>query len=260
MQKFIRLILIIVFLLVQVSLIAQSRKVFVLVHGAWHGGWSWQRVSEKLRAEGHIVYTPSLSGLGEHKNQPHDSIDLNTHITDIVNLLYMEDLQDVVLVGHSYAGVVITGVADRIPERISKLVYLDAVIAGNGESCISVHPASLQKEFEKDAAQYGMHSLSIRPSSLFGVTNTQDQQWVDARLTLQPYGTFARRLTLHHPYGNGLPLIYIACTQPQLPVLGVFAAKAKQSPQWKYYEMKTGHDAMITQPEELAALLLTASR
>lgn len=252
--------LIIVFLLVQVSLMAQSRKVFVLVHGAWHGGWCWQRVSEQLRAEGSIVYTPSLSGLGEHKNQSHDSIDLNTHITDIINLLTMEDLHDVVLVGHSYAGVVIAGVADRIPERISKLVFLDAVIAGNGESCISVHPASFRQEFEKDAAQYGMHSLSVRPSSLFGVSNPADRQWVDARLTLQPYGTFAQPLTLHHPYGNGLPLIYIACTQPQLPVPGLFAAKVKQSPQWKYYEMKTGHDAMITRPKELAGLLVALSR
>lgn len=252
--------LIIVFLLVQVSLMAQSHKVFVLVHGAWHGGWSWQRVSEKLRAAGNIVYTPSLSGLGEHKNQPHDSINLDTHITDIVNLLNMEDLHDVVLVGHSYAGVVITGVADRVPERISKLIYLDAVIVGNGESCISVHPDSFRKEFEKDAAQYGMHSLSVRPSSLFGVSNPKDRQWVDARLTLQPYGTFAQPLILHHPFGNGLPLAYIACTQPQLPVLAVFAAKAKQSPQWKYYEMKTGHDAMITQPKELANLLVSLSR
>jgi pimeloyl-ACP methyl ester carboxylesterase len=257
-SKVIRLI--VVFLLVQASLMAQSRKVFVLVHGAWHGGWCWQRVSEKLRAGGNTVYTPSLSGLAEHLHQPHDSINLDTHITDIVNLLQMEDLHNVVLVGHSYAGLVIAGVADRIPERISKLVFLDAVIAGNGESCISVHPDSFKKEFEQDAAQHGMRSLSVRPSSLFGVSDPQDRQWVDARLTLQPYGSFAQPLTLHHPYGNGLPLVYIACTQPQLPVLGLFAAKVRQSPQWQYYEMKTGHDAMITQPKELARLLVSLSR
>lgn len=252
--------LIIVFLLVQMSLMAQSHKVYVLVHGAWHGGWCWQRVSEKLRTDGNIVYTPTLSGLGEHNNQPHDSIDLNTHITDVVNLLNMEDLHEVVLVGHSYAGVVITGVADRIPERISKLVYLDAVLAENGESCISVHPEQVRKEFEKDASQHGMRSLSVRPSSLFGVSDHKDRQWVDSRLTLQPYHTFAQPLMLQHPYGNGLPLIYIACTQPQLPVLRQFADKARQSPQWKYYEMKTGHDAMITQPKELANLLVSLSR
>ncbi|SJZ85614.1 hypothetical protein SAMN04488128_1011870 [Chitinophaga eiseniae] len=88
----------------------------------------------------------------------------------------------------------------------------------------------------------------------------QDQQWVDARLALRPYRTFAQPLAVHHPYGNGLPLIYIACTQPQLPVMRVFAAKAKQSPQWKYDEIKTGHDAMVTKPAALADLLETISR
>ncbi|NML40323.1 alpha/beta hydrolase [Chitinophaga sp. G-6-1-13] len=252
--------LIIVFLLVQVSLMAQSHKVYVLVHGAWHGGWCWQRVSEKLRADGNIVYTPTLSGLGEHNNQPHDSINLDTHITDIVNLLNMEDLHDVVLVGHSYAGVVITGVADRIPERISKLIYLDAVLAENGQSALSVQPPAVQADFKKGAVPYGMRSLPTLSAGFFGVSNPKDEQWVNERLTLQPYHTFAQPLVLKHPYGNHLPLIYIACTQPQLPSLRQFADRTRQSSQWKYYEMKTGHDAMITQPVELANLLVSLSR
>ncbi|MFT4033451.1 MAG: alpha/beta hydrolase, partial [Siphonobacter sp.] len=105
-----------------------DKPVFVLVHGAWHGGWCWQDVSQNLREKKYLVYTPTLSGLGEHKNTTNDNINLQTHITDIINLIEMDDLRNVILVGHSYAGTVIAGVADSIPERLSKLVYLDAMI------------------------------------------------------------------------------------------------------------------------------------
>ncbi|WP_212005231.1 alpha/beta hydrolase family protein [Chitinophaga sp. HK235] len=243
-----------------VRLSAQSKKVFVLVHGAWHGGWCWQQVSAKLREAGNIVYTPSLSGLAEHQYQPHDNIDLNTHINDIVQLITMEDLHDVVLVGHSYGGVVITGVADRIPERLSKLIYLDAVIAENGESALSVQPDTVRKNFIEQAAQYQMRSIPILPAGFFGVSNPKDEKWVNDRLTLQPYKTFAQPLVLQHSFGNHLPLSYIACTNPQIKGLRKFAEKTRQSPSWKYYELETGHDAMITVPKELAAMLMKLSK
>lgn len=234
----------------------QEKPVFVLVHGAWHGGWCWQKVSEKLRTEGDMVYTPTSSGQGEHKNTLNKDIDLNTHIEDIVNLIVMEDLHHVILVGHSYAGAVIAGVADRIPERLAKLVYLDALIVENGQSLFDVSPKDSRDHFTMTAMDFDKGlSIPSPPSTWFGVTDSVDIHWTNNRLTSQPYKTFTQSLVLKNPYGNNIPLIYIACTKPELTVLEQFAAKAKNDKAWKYYELKTGHDAMISMPAKLAALL-----
>lgn len=238
---------------------AQSEQtkppVYVLVHGAWHGGWCWQRISSILRGSGAIVYTPTLSGLGEHKNVLSPAINLDTHISDIVNLMEMEDLHNVILVGHSYAGTVITGVADRIPERLSKLVYLDAILVENGQSALSIQPPSVEEVMKQSAAKDGGLTIPAWPATIFGVKDSADARWVDARLTGQPFKTFSQPLTLHHPYGNHLPLIFIACTTDMLPAIVPFANRTRQSKDWKYYELATGHDAMITAPQQTAALL-----
>jgi pimeloyl-ACP methyl ester carboxylesterase len=236
---------------------AQQGKapVYVLVHGAWHGGWAWQRVSSILRASGAIVYTPTLSGLGEHKNILSPAIDLNTHISDVMNLIEMEDLHNVILVGHSYAGTVIAGVADRIPERLSKLVYLDAILVENGQSALSIQPPAVEETIRKSAAKDGGLTIPAWPAKVFGVKDTADARWVDARLSGQPFRTFAQRLILHHPYGNHLPMVFIACTVDMLPAIVPFAEKTRKSKDWQYYELQTGHDAMMTAPAETAALL-----
>lgn len=254
--------LLIVFLIGNtISANAQNKSdqpVFVLVHGAWHGGWAWKKVSEKLRAEGDLVYTPTLSGLGEHKNMLNKDVDLNTHISDIVNLIIMEDLHHVILVGHSYAGAVIAGVADRIPERLAKLVYLDALLVDNGQSALSLNPKESQDLFTKTAMEFDQGlSIPSPSSSWFGITDSVAIKWTDDRLTSQPLKTFTQPLALKNPYGNHLPLIYIACRNPELAVLEQFADKAKKSKAWKYYELNTGHDAMISKPIELATLLST---
>jgi pimeloyl-ACP methyl ester carboxylesterase len=233
-----------------------KQPVFVLVPGAFHGGWCWQRVSKELRAKGDLVYTPTLSGLAEHKNTLDGKIDLNTHITDIVNLIVEEDLHNVILVGHSFAGAVIAGVADRIPERISKLVFLDAMLMENGQSALDVSPDDIRKYFIKASADNNKGlSIPFFTSDFFGVTNTADIKWVNDRLTNQPFKTFSQPLVLKHPYGNHLPLTYIACTQPELRAIKPFAEKTKNSKDWKYLELKTGHDAMITMPVELSNML-----
>lgn len=234
--------------------------VFVLVPATWQGGWYWQQVSARLRATGAVVYTPSLSGLAEHRHSLDAAIDLNTHITDIVNLLVLEDLHDVVLVGHSYAGAVVAGVADQAPERLGRLVFLDALLLENGQSVYSVQTKETQAFMTKaSAADHGL-TLPTSTSQGFGVTKPADIAWVDARLTPQPYRTFTQPLVLKHPFGNGLPLSYIACTRPELPVMVRFATATKASKQWKYYELPTGHEPMITMPAELAALLLTIGK
>lgn len=252
------------YLLISITLLgtgisnAQSngkKPVYVLVHGAWHGGWAWQKVSAGLRGQGEIVYTPTLSGLGEHKNTLNYDINLETHISDLVNLIEMEDLHDVILVGHSYSGAVIAGVADRIPERLSKLVFFDAMIVDNGQSAFTVQPKEIQNAIAGIAAKSKGLSVPAWSADAFGVTNPDDIKWVNSRLTAHPYKTFTQKLMLKHPFGNGLPLIYIACTNPMLPIVKEIVSKIQNNGHWKYYTLDTGHDAMITKPDEVTALL-----
>ncbi|MCW3465821.1 alpha/beta fold hydrolase [Chitinophaga nivalis] len=231
-------------------------QTWVLVHGAWHGGWCWQQVSSRLREQGNTVYTPTLSGLGESRHLSHQYIDLETHITDIVNLLIMEDLHEVVLVGHSYAGIVIAGVVDRVPERISKVVWLDALIARNGESALSALSKEGRELLKKQAAPYHNISTAIWPAETFGVVDAAQQKWVNERLFLQPFKTFTQPLVLKHPYGNQRPMYYIACIDPWLEGLKHFAKRVEQDKNWHYYTLKAGHDAMVTAPAELTTLLL----
>jgi pimeloyl-ACP methyl ester carboxylesterase len=234
----------------------QNQPVFVLVHGAFHGGWCWQKVSKELRAKGDIVYTPTLSGVAERKNTLNDQIDLNTHITDIVNFIIAEDLYKVVLVGHSYAGAVIAGVADKIPERLSKLIFLDAMIMENGQSALDVSPEDIKKYFIKAAIDNDKGlSIPYFTSDFFGVTEPNDIKWVNDRLTNQPFKTFSQPLVLKNPFGNHLSLTYIACTKPELRAIQPFADRTMLSKNWKYMELKSGHDAMITMPAELSNML-----
>ncbi|SEW52918.1 alpha/beta fold hydrolase [Chitinophaga arvensicola] len=239
---------------------AQSPKtqppVYVLVHGAWHGGWCWQQVSSILRGNGATVYTPTLSGLGEHRNILSPDVNLETHITDIVNVIEMEDLHDVILVGHSYAGAVIAGVADRIPQRLRKLVFLDPVLVESGQSVLSaINSALVTADVTKAAAKDGGLTIPAWPVSIFGIKDTADARWVGQRLTAQPYRTFTQKLTLSHPFGNQLPLIFIACTAEINPEFAHFARNVRKDKKWKYFELATAHDAMMTAPKETAALI-----
>jgi len=139
--------------------------------------------------------------------------------------------------------------------RLSKLVYLDAILVENGQSALFIQPPSVEEVIKKSAANDGGLSIPAWPATIFGVKDTADARWVDARLTGHLFKTFSQPLTLHHPYGNHLPPIFIACTTDQLPAIVPFAEKPRQSKEWKYYELATGHDAMITAPRQTAALL-----
>jgi pimeloyl-ACP methyl ester carboxylesterase len=232
--------------------------VFVLVHGAWHGGWCWQHVSAYLRAAGALVYTPTLSGLGEHKGNLTAAIDLDTHIADIVNLLHMEDLHDVVLVGHSYGGLVITGVADRAPARLRKLLFLDSLLAKHGQSLVSLQPEAGQEALRQMAAPSDgllLPALPAFPAAYFGVTEPALSRWVEERLTPQPYRTLTQPLVLTQPFGNHLPLVYIECDTPPLDVIQPFVARTKASEAWQNYTLHEAHSAMLTAPRQLADLL-----
>ena len=224
---------------------------FVLVHGAWHGGWCWERVAPLLREAGHTVYTPTLAGLAERAHELTEETNLDTHIQDIVGLLEGEELSDVILVGHSYAGVVITGVADCVPERLARLVYLDAFVPGD-----EVQASGDGKPPPGFLPPEGLR-VPPPPLEVWGITAEDDRRYLRECLTPHPLKTFEQPLRLNGPSGAGVPRTYIACTAKAAPdAFTAAAARVRDDPAWCYRELPTGHEAMITMPRETAALLI----
>src|SRR3954470_14405347 len=234
---------------------AQTSKTFVLVHGAWHGGWCWGKVAAALRSRGHTVFAPTQTGLGERAHLMARSITLDTFVEDIVNVLKFEDLKDVILVGHSFGGPPITGTADRVPERIRQLVYLDAAMLQGGQSVFSLLPPELVAARRKAAGETsGGLSIPPPPAASFGISDPAQQAWLTAKLTPHPFGTYESPLNLKNKFANGLPTTYISCTDPAYPPLNASKDWANKNG-IKMVEIKTGHDAMVTMPERLTELL-----
>lgn len=235
---------------------ASHPRHFVLVHGLWHGGWCWERVSPTLRDRGHQVTAITHTGLGERSHLLSADIIVDTFVADVVNTLIWRDLRDVVLVGHSFGGIPITGAADAVPERIAKLVYLDAAVVENGESWFGLLPEDIVAERRKQAEESsGGVSLPVAPVENFDVTDPGDRAFLEARLTPHPIGTFTSPLRLNNPVGNGLPVAYIACIAPAYPP-AEGSHKRARAKGWPMHELATGHDAMVTAPRETARLLM----
>jgi pimeloyl-ACP methyl ester carboxylesterase len=229
---------------------------YVLVHGAWHGGWCWRRVAERLRHDGHAVFTPTCTGLGERAHLMSRDITLDTFTQDIAAVVEAEELSDIVLVGHSFGGLAISGVADCMPERIRHLVYLDALLVRPGESPFDILAPEVVARRTK-AAEESSGGLSLPPQApaSFGVTDEADVAWLKRRLTPHPITTYASPLNINNPVGNGLPRTYVACTEPAYTFLDEVKAWVRQEEGFRWIEMATGHDAMITAPDELARIL-----
>ncbi len=226
----------------------------MLVHGAWHGGWCWQRVVPLLAAAGHTVLTPTLTGLGERAHLARPDIDLELHARDLQAVLEMEDLQDVTLVGHSYAGFIISLVAERVRPRLRRLVYLDAFVPEDGKSVLDyVQPPERRRALQESGQATGW--AAPVPLAALGVTSAADLAWAQPRIVPQPFGTFAQAVRLARPAGQGLARSFIACVQPASGSFGQFADKARAEPGWDVHELATGHDAMITAPVMLAEKL-----
>lgn len=238
-------------------LAAGARRTFVLVHGAWHGGWCWTRVAGRLRDLGHDVFVPTLTGLGERRHLISPQVNLDTHIDDVLNLMAFEELSDVVLVGHSYAGIVISGVADRAPERLRQLVYLDALLLESGKSIFSSFPKSVidQRMAVIRETGGGVGAPVALPPPAFGVHDAQDARWVARRMTPQPVGTYLQPLTLQSPLGNGRPKVYIDCTLQPIETLQAGKAQVRSDPGWTVHTLAAAHDAMVTAPGPLTDLL-----
>ena len=184
---------------------------FVLVHGGWHGGWCWQKVVPFLEAAGHEVYAPTLTGLAERASELSPDVGLDTHIQDIVGLLEEKNLQGVILVGHSYGGMVITGVVDRVPERIAHLVYLDTFVPRDGESIADVVPL-LKYVLRKQAQAHG-DGWRVDSHGTYGVTTEPDRSWVLSNVTAQPLKSLEQPLHLKNPaIVSAKPRTHINCT------------------------------------------------
>jgi pimeloyl-ACP methyl ester carboxylesterase len=228
---------------------------FVLVHGAWHGGWCWRFVAPRLRHAGQDVYTASLTGLGDRAHLARPGIDLELHVQDVVALLEMEDLREVVLLGHSYGGMVVTGVADRCAERIRRLVYLDAFVPENGKCALDYIVPERSAAFRKDGEQSGW--ITPPPLSLWGLTRPEHIAFVKPRETRQPYHTFTQAIQLKNEAALAqLSKTYIYCSSPATGSFDGFAMKYRSDPSWLFFELQTGHDAMILVPDELAKILI----
>lgn len=232
--------------------------VYVLVHGGGHGGWCWRDVAVRLRAAGHEVYTPTLTGLGERRHLLNAEVDLGLHVDDVVNMLVFEDLHDVILVGHSYSGMVIPGVADRAIDRVGQLVYLDAARPNDGEALVDLNPAATEAMRGAGRVVDGVELVLLPegdPLGNYGVTDEASLSWMRPRLTPHPWRCFTQPLRLADPGAvERLPRTCINATSTLRVRDAEGVARALDADH--VWEIDSGHDLMITAPAEVAELLL----
>ncbi|MDO9708064.1 alpha/beta fold hydrolase [Paracraurococcus lichenis] len=241
------------------GLLAARGRTYVLVHGSFTGGWLWAPVAERLRARGHCVYTPTQTGLGERRHLLTRGITLDTFVTDVTSLIETEELEDVVLVGHSFGGIPITGVADRIPGRIRHLVYLDALVIEGGKSFSDSYPPEVVAERRRAAEERG-GGLAVPPPPLaglgaLGIPPGPLADWVHRHMAAQPLGSYETPLRLENPFGNGRPKTYVFANSPPFPALASMRDWVRRQPGWTWVEIAAGHFAPITAPAEVTALL-----
>lgn len=229
---------------------------FVLVHGGGHGGWCYQPVARRLQAKGHTVYAPSLSGMGEHAQNMHAGIDLDWQVNDVVQLLHYEDLRDAILVGHSYGGMVITGAADRATDRVGHRVYLDAAYPQNGEALADHAP--MTREARKAGRVVDGVELFLFPEmgelvGYYGITDPATIEWAKQRFTPHPWACFEQPLVLRNEAAmRAIPESHIICTVTKP---GRDMALLTERSQGRVWDIDTGHDLMLTEPDWVAARL-----
>jgi pimeloyl-ACP methyl ester carboxylesterase len=241
---------------------------YVLVGGAWLGGWCWQPIARRLRDHGHDAYPVTLTGLGERAHLASSEVDLETHLTDVVNLVEFEDLHEIVLLGHSYAGLVVTGVADRISGRISQLVYLDTGPIPAGAALIEMFPPEARRQIERQVEVLGDGwRFPMPPPEVLGTMGSlegldeDDLALLRSRAVPQPFGTYTQPLRLENPAREELSRIGILCSFSLDQVQEAISSddplfRELSGPNWRFIELPTGHWPMFSRPEDLAKLLL----
>jgi pimeloyl-ACP methyl ester carboxylesterase len=233
------------------------RTTFVLVHPAWFGGWCWKKITPSLRAHGYDVYTPTLTGLGDRAHLARPEIGLNIHIEDIVNLLKYEDLSGVILVGNSSSGMVITGVADQVPELIAHIVYLDAFVPEDGQTMLDIIPPDRRPPMEGWLApRFAPPPWEKLVPEVWRITDEADLRWVLPRLRPTPFGHFTEPVHRKNTTAEKLPRTYIRCLQWPNAVYDRHAEAARRTPGWRYRELATSHLPYITHPREVTDVLL----
>ncbi len=231
-----------------------TKHTFVLVHGAWHGGWCWRRVSDLLTARGHEVFAPTLTGVGERAHLLSSAIGLDTHVADIVNVFEFEDIRDAVLVGHSYGGMVVTGVAERLPGRIKSIVYLDAFVPADNQSMLDIVSEERRKQIGEAAAKSGGLSVPPIPAAVFKV-NQADQAWVDSKCTIHPFKTMTDKVRTTGARERIAKKGYVRAADYPSPYFSMIYDKLKADPAWRSYALPCGHDVMVDMPERLTEIL-----
>ncbi len=239
------------------------KPTLVLVHGAWGGAWIWRRVLAPLRAAGHDVHAVTLTGDGERAHLRTPDISLQTHIDDVLGLVEAEELQDLVLVGHSYGGMVITGAAAALraldPQRVRSLVYVDAMVPLPGEGWGDAHPPEVVAARRAAAALHDNALPPPDPAQGFAL-DAADADWLRRRHVPHPFGMY--RVPLHYDGAlvETLPRLFIDCHQPAYPTIDAMRQRVRQLPGWQVVEMATGHFPMLTMPDALARHLLDFTR
>jgi pimeloyl-ACP methyl ester carboxylesterase len=231
-----------------------SGKTFVLVHGAWHGGWCWRRVADLLQKQGHKVFTPTMTGLGERSHLIDAKVNLATHITDIVNVIKWEGLRDIVLVGHSYGGCIISGVAEQTGDAIGSIVFLDAFVPENGDT-LATKASQPVREAIAGLVEKGEKVMKPVSAAVFRV-NEKDRTWVDAMCTPHPVATLTDKITITGARDRIAKKAYIrAKGYPSVPFDG-FQERLKANAAWRIYELPCGHDVMVDMPDRLSEILV----
>ena len=229
---------------------------FVLVHGAWQGNWVWERVADQLRAAGHRVYTPSLTGLGERAHLAKPEIDLETHIADVIGVIEHHELDGIVLCGHSYGGMVVAGTADRLPQRVKSLVFLDAFIPTPGKSLFDLQPPETAQRMRDEARTEGDGWRIKRLSgNYFRVARPDDVARLDRRAVDQPIGTMEQKAAITGAWEKIPHLVYIRAAGHRGP-FGQFGDRVRNDERWQYFEVPCGHNVMLDLPEALTGILL----
>jgi hypothetical protein len=237
---------------------AAARKTFVLVHGAWHGGWCWRRVADILESKGHKVYTPTLTGVADRSHLLSKDVVLDTHITDIVNLFKWEDLKDVCLAVHSYGGWPGSGALEQIGDRVSAIVWVDAFKPSDGQKGID-YSSGFSRQAMEEAVAKGEPGRKAPPPSAFGV-NEKDQEWVKSKLTDQPNGVALQPIKLTGARDKIAKKTYIRAPKYPQAAFDKALAECKADSSWKtFVNENTGHDIMVDQPQWLADTILQVS-
>lgn len=227
---------------------------FLVAHGAWSAGWAWKKMRPLMRARGHDIFTPTYTGVGERTHLAHKDIDLETHIADVLGVLEAEDLRNVTLVGHSYGGMVATGVADRASERIAQLVYLDAFAPRDGQSLLDLQTDEARQRVREGTAREG-NGWRILPNPAPPDTSPEDLAWVNAHRVPQPIKTFEQKIKLTGAVDK-LPRTYIYCkiSRPG-DVFRQFRDRASTEKGWKVIDIDASHSPNVTAPDALAKIL-----